>query len=65
MSLYMKTTACLGVLSVKATDELILKALGIEKGSDKSKINTLETKLTQAQLTEIAQKRWLTPIRII
>ncbi|HEU5004718.1 MAG TPA: 50S ribosomal protein L11 [Candidatus Saccharimonadales bacterium] len=36
------------------TDELILKALGVDKGSGKPNSEKLSKKLSQAQLTEIA-----------
>ena len=39
------------------TDELIRRALGIEKGSGKPNLEKLPDKLSQAQLEEIARKK--------
>lgn len=41
----------------QATDELIRRALSVEKGSGKPHLEKLPAKLTQAQLTEIAEKK--------
>lgn len=41
----------------QATDELILQALNVKKGSGKPNIEKLEKKLTQNQLLEIATKK--------
>ena len=41
----------------QATDELIRQALGVEKGSGKPHIEKLESKLSQDQLTQIAQTK--------
>ena len=40
-----------------ATDELIRAALNIDKGSGRPNRDQIETKLTQDQLTAIAQKK--------
>lgn len=40
-----------------ATDELIRAALGVKKGSGEPNKEKLDKKLTQAQLTEIAEKK--------
>jgi len=39
------------------TDELILKSLGVDKGSGEPNKTKLEKKLSQAQLTEIAEAK--------
>ena len=39
------------------TDELIRRALGIEKGSGKPNLEKIEVKLSQAQIEEIARKK--------
>ena len=41
----------------QATDELILQALGVDKGSGKPNLEKLPTKLTDQQLTAIAQQK--------
>lgn len=39
------------------TDDLIRKALGVQKGSGKPNLEKLDKKLSQAQLTEIAETK--------
>lgn len=39
------------------TDELIRSALGVQKGSGRPNMEKLDKKLSQAQLTEIAEKK--------
>ena len=41
----------------QATDELIRQALNVDKGSGKPHLEKLEQKLSQKQLTDIAQKK--------